>query len=580
MVNRPTHNPPPRRLAKRLLVAFALLACAAGAGAQMPAAIPWSSRDLEVPYRWTGSIAGATSVVLYYSADQGRSWKTAGQAAPHVRSFRFNAPNDGEYWFAIRTYDAANRPAPGGPLAAEMRVQIDTGGPKVDLLSADLVGNELRVDLRANDLAGVNAEAVRLYAQADGQPGWLPVPVVSSDPSPDGRSLHLTARWIAPPGASTIDVRATVEDLAGNRTERTASASRAATTPINLFAAKPTPRSPFQAAAQPAAQPSWGRLASTGGASTRNNGAIDPFALAERNPAPFPTTQAPPQAAPLTASPYRGAPKRVVPRRETATAPLSTPWPAESRRSAPLVADSRPTQNTPFSSASFGSNLGGTFDRPSAFADDIPRRLVNNTEFEFDYELEETGRWGVAKVELWGTDNGGQSWRRFAVDSDRQSPIHVTAPGEGEFGFRLVVESVGGLQAPTPRPGDAPEAVIGVDLQKPTVALRGARQGDGYFADQLIIEWRASDEHLADRPIDLFYSNRETGPWIPVATNLPNSGRHTWRLQRHLPRRMHLRLEARDQAGNTAATTTPEALEIEVPVASGSLQGVRAANRL
>lgn len=570
MVNRPHNNPPPRRLAKRLLVALALLGCAAGAGAQMPAAIPWSSRDLEVPYRWTGSIAGATSVVLYYSADQGRSWKTAGQAAPHVRSFRFNAPSDGEYWFAIRTYDAANRPAPGGPLAAEMRVQVDTGGPKVDLLSADLVGNELRVDLRANDLAGVNADAVRLYAQADGRPGWLPVPVVSNDPSPDGRSLHLTARWLAPSDASTVDVRATVEDLAGNRTERTASASRAAAAPINLFAAKPTPRSPFQPPAQPAAQPSWGRLASTGG-----GGAIDPFALAERSAAPVAPTHAPP----LAASPYRGAPKREVPRREQTPGPQSTPWPAESRRSAPLVADSRSEKSSPFSSASFGANLGGSFDRPSAFADDIPRRLVNNTEFEFDYELEETGRWGVAKVELWGTDNGGRSWRRFAVDSDRQSPIHVTAPGEGEFGFRLVVESVGGLQAPTPRPGDAPEALIGVDLQKPIVALRGARQGEGYFADQLIIEWRANDEHLADRPIDLFYSNRETGPWIPVATNLPNSGRHTWRLQRHLPRRMHLRLEARDNAGNTAATTTPEALEIEVPVASGSLQGVRPAGR-
>lgn len=551
---------------------LAWLACAAQTAAQAPAApaptpIPWASRDLDIPYRWTGSIAGAVSVVLYYTADQGRTWRTAGQAAPHVRSFRFNAPDDGEYWFAIRTYDAANRPAPGGPLAAEMRVVVDTGGPTVDRLTAELVENELRVEIRANDAAGVRADTVRLYAQADGRPGWLPIPVVSTDPSPDGRSLHLTGQWLAPADASRVDVRATVEDLAGNRTERTASTSQAATAPINLFAANPDP--------SPAGPPTWDRFPGP------NGGAIDPFALAERTPRPAASTRV---------SPSRAAPRRDLPARDRSdtTAPRSTPWPAENRRSTPLLADSQPPSigtGGPFSSASFGSGREESFgtlgdpigQRPSGFSSDTPRRLVNRTEFEFDYELEETGRWGVAKVELWGTDNGGRSWRRFAIDSDRQSPIHVTAPGEGEYGFRLVVESVGGLQATTPRPGDAPEAIVGVDLQKPSVMLRGVRQGDGYFADQLIIEWRATDEHLADRPIDLFYSSRETGPWIPIATNLPNSGRHTWRLQRHLPRRMHVRLEARDNAGNTAATTTPEPLTIDVPVASGSLQGVRPA---
>lgn len=557
MVNQPDFSPPPRRPVSRLLVVLALLVCAPAATAQTPAAIPWASRDLEVPYRWTGAIAGAVSVVLYYSADRGQSWQTAGQAAPHVRSFRFKAPDDGEYWFAIRTYDAANRAAPAEPLSAEMRVIVDTGGPTVDRLAADLVENELRVELRANDTAGIRADAVRLYAQADGRPGWLPIPVTSTDPSPDGRSLHLSAKWLAPADATTVDVRATVEDLAGNRTERAASASRAAADPINLFVANPDKRTP--------SRPAWDRFSTPAGE------AVDPFALAERT--------APP------AERRAALPRRERSRPTESAAPEATPWPAENRRSAPLLADSQAPSRSPFSSASFGANRSEFFDDPrSPFSTDpassgIPTRLVNSTEFEFDYELEETGRWGVAKVELWGTDNGGRSWRRFAVDSDRQSPIHVTTPGEGEYGFRLLVESVGGLQAPTPRPGDKPEAIVGVDLQKPTAALRGARQGDGYFADQLIIEWRADDAHLADRPIDLFYSNRETGPWIPIATNLPNSGRHSWRLQRHLPRRMHVRLEARDNAGNTTATTTPEPLEIEVPIASGSLQGVRPAGR-
>jgi hypothetical protein len=217
----------------------------------------------------------------------------------------------------------------------------------------------------------------------------------------------------------------------------------------------------------------------------------------------------------------------------------------------------------------------GERERP-LFSDAIPSRLVNAAEFEFDYELDHTGRWGVAKVELWGTSDGGRSWRRFAVDADRESPIHVITPGEGTYGFRLVVESVGGLEGSSPRPGDEPEAIVGVDLTKPQVLLGDIRQGVGYFADQLTIEWRAEDEHLAERPIDLYYSNRDTGPWIPIATSLANNGRHSWRLQRHLPRQLFVRVEARDDAGNVAAVASPQAIEIDVAVASGSLKGVRA----
>lgn len=218
-----------------------------------------------------------------------------------------------------------------------------------------------------------------------------------------------------------------------------------------------------------------------------------------------------------------------------------------------------------------------TADTAGPLSDDSLRRLVNSTEFEFDYQLDETGRWGVAKVELWGTENGGRSWQRMAIDSDRQSPIHVSVPHEGEYGFRIVVESVGGLEPLTPRPGDAPEALVLVDLQRPRVMLQRVAQGEGYFADQLSIDWNVADEHLAANPIDLFYSNRATGPWMPIATNLPNNGRHSWRLQRHLPRSLFVRLEARDAAGNLGSAVTEQPINIDTPRASGSLQGVRAA---
>lgn len=540
--------------AARRLVALVLLCAPALAQTPPMAAEPvfWSRHELLIPYRWGGAAKPGAEVVLYYSSDQGRSWRVAGSAAPHVQSFRFQAPGDGEHWFAIRTYDNAGVATPPGPLGPEMRVVVDTAAPTIERLDAQVTGGVLAIELAATDPGGFSTtKPAYLYAQPSGQPGWTPIPITSTQPSADGRSLRLVGQWRPPASASRVEVRATVEDRAGNRTERSAAAE------AGQAIAALTPQAPSLGAGWPAA------------ATASSSPSLDPFAAAERH-----------YTAPAPASQPAQPPFAVTAPQQPAS---STPWPAESPKSRPLVAgafDNPNRPSSPFNAASFGRSPMDPFDgrereRPS-FDSATPSRMVNSSEFEFEYELDHTGRWGVAKVELWGTDNGGRSWRRFAVDADRESPIHVTTPGEGTYGFRLVVESIGGLEAPTPRPGDEPEAVVGVDLSKPQVLLGDVRQGVGYFADQLVIEWRAEDEHLADRPIDLFYSNRDTGPWIPIATNLPNNGRHSWRLQRHLPRRVFIRVEARDEAGNVAAVASPEALEIDVSVASGSLKGVRA----
>ena len=185
----------------------------------------------------------------------------------------------------------------------------------------------------------------------------------------------------------------------------------------------------------------------------------------------------------------------------------------------------------------------------------------------------------MATIELWGTEDDGATWRRFAIDNDRQSPIHVEAPGEGVFGFRLLVESVGGLPPERPRPGDRPEVTIRVDLTRPAAVLTRVEQGQGYLGDQLTIDWRVDERNPTERPIDLYYSNRPDGPWAPIATALKDTGRYSWRLQRHVPERLYVRIEARDDAGNVGSVVTPEPVALRLPKPSGALLGVRAADR-
>jgi hypothetical protein len=201
---------------------------------------------------------------------------------------------------------------------------------------------------------------------------------------------------------------------------------------------------------------------------------------------------------------------------------------------------------------------------------------LNGTRFDLDYNLENVGKWGVSKVELWGTRDGGRSWQLFAKDHDNQSPVQVTVPGEGDYGFRILVSSIGGFTATEPQPGDQPEISVRVDLTVPAIIFGDIQQGQGYAADQLTINYQASDNNFGPAPIALSYSDTPDGVFIPIASNLPNDGQYVFKLQRHLPSQLYLKAEARDLAGNVSHVVTPSPIIAVLPQPSGRIGGIRA----
>ena len=190
-------------------------------------------------------------------------------------------------------------------------------------------------------------------------------------------------------------------------------------------------------------------------------------------------------------------------------------------------------------------------------------KLVNSRTFSLEYALAEVGARGVSKVELWGTRDGGTTWRVFAVDNDNRSPLQVTVDGEGEYGFSIVVEDAGGMGGYPPKPGDTPELWIGVDLQPPQARIIAVNTARSAVGGELVLSWESDDDNLEPRPVSLFYSSRPAGPWTSIATNLESTGSFSWPLERHVPRRIYLKLEARDTAGNVAVYQTGEAVTVE-----------------
>jgi hypothetical protein len=261
-------------------------------------------------------------------------------------------------------------------------------------------------------------------------------------------------------------------------------------------------------------------------------------------------------------------------------APLEEIGAGEVVRSGPTLAAGAtgyPDTGAPALGANWSGETLSAGDERQPAGDVLPGgwQLVDSRTIAIDYEVASAGPWGVSAVELWGTRDGGQSWRRYAVDDDNRSPVTATVEGEGDYGFRVLVHSAGGFAATPPQRGDAPEALVRVDLVRPEATLDSVQQGTGNLADQIMIRWSASDAQLAPQPITLYYSAQPAGPWTIIAAGLANSGSYAWRAERHLPEQLYVRLEVRDAAGNTTTFQTAEPVAVSRPRPQVRIREVR-----
>jgi hypothetical protein len=187
---------------------------------------------------------------------------------------------------------------------------------------------------------------------------------------------------------------------------------------------------------------------------------------------------------------------------------------------------------------------------------------------------------GVASVELWWTKNDGQDWDKYAFDDQIKAPVTggkyqrtLELPGDGLYGFALVVRSPAGRGRAAPRPGDVPEVRIEVDTIPPVAQLY-APQADAKNPDSLLLTWLAKDQNLSQNPVTLEWSENRNGPWHPIASNAPNTGRHVWSLPEHRPVEVYLRLKVRDTAGNEGVAVTAEPQNVDLSEPEGRIVNI------
>jgi hypothetical protein len=183
---------------------------------------------------------------------------------------------------------------------------------------------------------------------------------------------------------------------------------------------------------------------------------------------------------------------------------------------------------------------------------------INSKRIRLNYEVKEVGRSGIGGVELWYTRDG-RTWQKYPGVS-QSSPCAVDVDDENLYGFTLVARSGAGVGKQPPQPGDTPQVWVEVDVTKPVVRLLGVEAGSSSKSGTVSILWSATDKNLHAAPITLCYATQSSGPWVPIASHLANTGRYVWKLPAEIPNRFFVRVEAIDRAGNIGAAQTPSAV--------------------
>lgn len=450
------------------------------------------------------------SIELYVSDDLGVSWRLSTATGPTSKSFPFRGNGDGEYWFAVRTLDNEGRynPADDKPIVPDWRVVVDTKKPSLGITGISRKGSSAVIRWDARD-ENLDLGTLVLEFSVSGSGQWRPIPI--GRPLPNGEIAWDTGT------AQPILLRGTVADKAGNmQTAESEMSDGAAQRPISAPGLSET--------MEGNAPPPIAQMASAG----NRRGILGPHSAPSVTPSSVTDEW------------------------------VDTPT-YNNQESIPGTV--RGNSNNRFSSESAGglSNQKNS-DRAIAGTGSLnharPAPLVNTPKFPLNYSVEDAGPNGPATVELWVTKDSGRNWSRWSEDSDRISPMQVDLGGEGLFGISIVARSLAGQGDEIPRTGTAPQLWVEVDSTPPSMVLNVIKVGVGSQTGKVLISWRAEDRNFGDRPISLYYRPETANQWMPIAEGIENTGQYVWAPGPQVPPVFHIKIDARDDAGNQSSVDT------------------------
>jgi hypothetical protein len=567
----------------------------------------WPRHDFVIPFNVDLTGQAPREIQLEYSADRGASWSTYSRSDVRTKQFQFQAKDDGEYQFRLKTIDNQGRlfDNPGEPL----RVFVDTTKPDGKLIvDIDPQGVMLAEFLLWDEALDPDSVLLTYQTESLAQPREIEFEIANGRER--GQWIG-KGSWNLPAGTRQLAVRLVAKDKAGNTVEvnRLPQLPRSAAVNNSLQLAsgkprdnkssqtigsgvvppRPEPSPPTEilslnspiAPNRPAASEGRFGTGSQGLQFQDESNAIRIEGNGTRFPGPsrHPSYQEPSDTRAISSSNPKTSrlPIRELTEQEyeQVVAPKSN---LVAKRTNQSVLERDVETLDSIKTATPNVELAPNIERiegSSTFRHKIQPLFSSSKAFSLDYSIENELDSPVSSIELWGTTDQGQTWQLWGKDPDHASPFDIQVESEGLFGFRMIIVGANGLASNRPLHGDNADAWIHVDLERPSVKLTSALYGKGKESGSMIIEYSALDDHFPERPITLSYSESPNGPWKIIASGVRNNGRYVWPADPTLPASLYLRIEAHDAAGNMGVHRLDTPIDVQGLAPRGKIQGFR-----
>ncbi len=534
-----------------------------------------SQRHFRVPFQINPNGRALIEIQVFKSNDQGRSWQLLSKLNPNAKEFVYKTNRDEQVWFCVKSMDRDKRIYPAGPAKPDVKIVIDTQRPQLSIgVQADAAGRIVTSIQSSDQHINPNSLKIEYQSGRDGQ--WIDAKVKSTKRANSSVFQDQIAWW--PQGtAGQMLVKVSIADFAGNRAESTQRVAVTGTAQRNqqLLQQKQQNHSSNNGSPNsPSVQPHQFKTISSGHLVETPDQYSTPLqSTVQRSQqnstgqssVPWASETVPVNSSLVTSTTNRPPPppgQKTTPDGNMVVAVGSTHSKTDSTSSQKIAASSASKTIRPASSKSLANLM--ELARPT-----------NTQKFLLTYDVDAIAQQNIREVGLWMTTNGGQSWRKWAIDNDHQSPFSVEVPQEGIYGFRIVVSSTEGLNSRVPRAGDPADMWVRYDATRPTAKITSAPYGRGRDAGKLVINWKAADEQLRLRPVTLSYSSRPEGPWTTIATDLRNTGRYVWKVPQSVPDQVYLQLKVIDTAGNVALDQPGQPINVANLVPSGRINGLQ-----
>lgn len=502
---------------------------------QLPKPIITNKSRFRIPFKFDVAALqrmNARELQLHVSVDHGLTWEMAQTLTPDGAKFEYQAANDGEYWFSVKTLDGRNQLHPPiGAYETGLIVVVDTTQPLLDVSLQQVGPGKVQLSWRATD-ANLDASTLKLEYHQPGSQGWDAVEV---SPRASGQTTWSVAQ------SGQVSARGSIIDTATNvgRGESKLQIAAAGDPAPPPKSNRRVPVAGLEAGSEQAAieQP---RVTAVPG--------IQHDVLTGSRPPVFRS----PIEQPPTAGDYRG--------------PVITPFGGTSSQYSPerFVSNtpaSRPeitTDRWPVATEPVAAQPGPTYPAPGR------HRVVNTHKFQLGYKIEDVGPSGIGVVELFITQDNGRKWWKYGDDPDQHSPFDVDVPQDGEYGFAIRVRSGAGLANEPPSQGEPPAIIVAVDQMPPVVEMLPVQQGQGASVNRLQIRWRIQDKYPSEKPVSLYYAANRNGPWESISGWKEDNGNFEWTVGPGVPAQLYLRVVARDLAGNVSKAESPTPVVVDL----------------